>query len=217
MFFSTTLDGNAGQLARRYTTDPARHEVDDERPTVDETDHRFIAVDEHHKLDKLVDVLNQERQLALVFVRTKRGAERLKARLASRGISCLALHGDMTQAARERALERFAGGKVTVMVATDVAARGLDLDHISHVINYDPPQGHKDHLHRVGRTARAGRSGTGITFVAPSQQQEVSAVARQLELKDDFEAAGLQVQRAAVVFSSRGRRSMMRPQRKRKF
>jgi superfamily II DNA/RNA helicase len=218
MFFSATLDGTVGHLARAYTRDPAKHEIADERPTVEEAHHRFIPVDEHGKLEKLVEVLaDPERDLALVFTRTKRGADRLKIRLASKGVKALAMHGDLTQAARERALERFGKGKVDVMIATDVAARGLDLDGITHVINYDPPMGHKDYVHRVGRTARAGRSGVGITFVTSMQQQDVSVIASHLELKDEYQAEGLKVQAPAVVFSSHGRRSMMRRQRKRRF
>jgi len=218
MFFSATLDGTVGYLARAYTNDPARHEIVDERLTVEEANHRFIPVDEHGKLEKLIEVLSDsERDLALVFTRTKRGADRLKMRLTAKGIKALAMHGDLTQGARQKALERFGSGKVDVMIATDVAARGLDLDGITHVINYDPPQDFKDYVHRVGRTARAGRAGTGITFVAPMQQQEMSVIASHLKLKDEFQAEGLKVQAPGVVFSSHGRRSMMRPQRKRRF
>jgi ATP-dependent RNA helicase RhlE len=217
MFFSATLEGTVGYLARAYTENPAQHEVEEERPTVEEADHRFIPVAEHGKVDKLVEVLKEDRQLALVFVRTKRGADRLKVRLASKGVVALAMHGDMTQMARERAMERFSTGKVDVMIATDVAARGLDLDDISHVINYDPPGGYKDYVHRVGRTARAGRAGTGVTFVSPTQQQDMSVIARHLKLKDEFQAEGLELQAPAIVYSSHGRRSMMRPPRKRRF
>jgi superfamily II DNA/RNA helicase len=174
-------------------------------------------VAEHGRVDKLVEVLREDRELALVFVRTKRGADRLKVRLATKGVTALAMHGDMTQTARERAMERFSSGKVDVMIATDVAARGLDLDGISHVINYDPPGGYKDYVHRVGRTARAGRAGTGVTFVSPTQQQEMSVIARHLKLKDEFQAEGLELQAPSIVYSSHGRRSMMRPQRKRRF
>jgi superfamily II DNA/RNA helicase len=114
-------------------------------------------------------------------------------------------------------LDRFAAGKVDVLVATDVAARGLDLDDITHVVNYDPPRDHKDYVHRVGRTARAGRGGAGVTFVSPAQLGEVSAVARQLDLKDEFAAGGLQMTAPATVFSSKGKRSSMRSRTKRKF
>jgi superfamily II DNA/RNA helicase len=217
MFFSATLDGTVGHLAKAYTHDPVRHEVADERPAIEDADHRFIKVGEHDKVTKLVEILEEERGLALVFVRTKRGADRLEHRLKTKGIEARALHGDMTQAARQRALDRFAAGKVDVLVATDVAARGLDLDDITHVINYDPPRDHKDYVHRVGRTARAGRSGAGVTFVSPAQLGEVSAVARQLELGDEFQAGGMTMTAPATVFSTKGRRSSMRSPRKRRF
>jgi superfamily II DNA/RNA helicase len=217
MFFSATLDGLVGHLARAYTSDPVRHEIRDTRPTIAQADHRFVPVNDHGKLEELVKVLGEERGLALVFVKTKRGADRLRTRLASKGVPALALHGDMNQAARERALERFSTGKVDVLIATDVAARGLDLDNITHVINYDPPRDHRDYLHRVGRTARAGRSGAGVTFVAPGQRQEMSSIARRLQLKDEFQADGLSLVAPQRVYSSRGARSMMQPRRKPRF
>jgi len=132
-------------------------------------------------------------------------------------VRALAMHGDMTQGARERALERFASGKIDVLIATDVAARGLDLDDISHVINYDPPNDHKDYVHRVGRTARAGRTGIGVTLVAPAQLEDVGDIARRLSLGDEFQEKGLKLSAPRRVYSSHGRRSMMRSQRKRRF
>jgi ATP-dependent RNA helicase RhlE len=217
MFFSATLDGVVGHLARAYTTDPVRHEVTDPRPTIETAEHRFIPVDEHSKLDRLIEVLAEKRELALIFVRTKRGAERLRFRLERKGVQALALHGDMSQVARSRSLERFDAGKADVLVATDVAARGLDLDGISHVINYDPPRDYKDYVHRVGRTARAGRTGTGVTFVAASDRQELSVIASALKLKDEFQSEGLKLAPPRRVYSSRGSRSMMRPRVKRRF
>jgi superfamily II DNA/RNA helicase len=217
MFFSATLEGVVGGLARAYTKDPVEHEVKETRPTIELANHRFIPVEDHARLEKLIELLNEERGLALVFVRTKRGADRLSVRLKAKGVHALSMHGDMTQGARERALERFSSGKIDVLVATDVAARGLDLDDITHVINYDPPNDHRDYVHRVGRTARAGRTGAGVTFVAPSQLQEISAIARQLKLSDEFEAEGLKLASPQRVFSSHGRRSKMRAPRRRRF
>lgn len=216
MFFSATLDGVVGHVARAYTTDPAKHELVDSRPTIQSADHRFIPVDESKKLDRLVEVLQEERKLALVFVRTKRGADRLRVRLAAKGVRALTLHGDMSQGSRDQAIKRFATGKVDVLIGTDVAARGLDLDGISHVINYDPPRDYKDYIHRVGRTARAGRAGSGVTFVAPASQQEMSAIARQLKLGDEFQAAGMELSKPRLVYSSRGNRSMMRSRPRRR-
>jgi ATP-dependent RNA helicase RhlE len=217
MFFSATLEGVVGHLAAAYTTDPVLHEAVARRIVIEEAEHRFVPVDDHRRLESLVDVLSEDRGLALVFVRTKRGADRLQLRLKSRGVPALAMHGDMNQAARERTLERFVTGKVDVMIATDLAARGLDVDGISHVINYDPPQDPKDYLHRVGRTARAGRSGMGVTLVSPGQEREMSVVARALKLEGEFQADGLKLAAPQRVYSSHGARSMMRPPRRRRF
>ncbi|HET6790978.1 MAG TPA: DEAD/DEAH box helicase, partial [Actinomycetota bacterium] len=166
MLFSATLDGAVGRLAARFIEDPVRHEVAGHHgPLVTEARHRFVAIDHQGKSRALVRELAADRGLTLVFVRTKRGADRLAKTLRAEGFRVGALHGGMAQGARERALGHFAAGANDVLVATDVAARGLDLEHITHVINFDPPADEKDYLHRVGRTARAGRTGTGITFV----------------------------------------------------
>jgi ATP-dependent RNA helicase RhlE len=143
-----------------------------------------------------------------VFVRTKRGADRLVQKLAREEVDAVAMHGDMTQNARERALARFRSGKVKTLVATDVAARGIDLSDITHVINFDPPEDDKGYVHRVGRTGRAGRDGAGITFVLPEQQDDVSRVAMRLGHRDQFEREGMTVARPRKVYTSRrGRRS----------
>jgi ATP-dependent RNA helicase RhlE len=209
MLFSATLDGAVGRLAQAYTSNPSRFEAElPSRHADGAVEHEFVAVTSADKLERLIDVLGEERGLALVFVRTKRGADRLAHRLRARGIEAAAMHGDMTQGARERALERFRGGKVTTLVATDVAARGLDLDAISHVINYDPPEDGKGYVHRVGRTGRAGRSGQGITLVLPEQQAEVSRVATMLGHREQFEATGMKTARPKLMYTSRrGRRS----------
>jgi superfamily II DNA/RNA helicase len=160
------------------------------------------------KLDRLVEELESERDLALVFVRTKRGADRLSRKLQARNVPALALHGDMSQGQRERALDRFRSGSVTTLVATDVAARGLDLSDITHVINYDPPEDDKGYVHRVGRTGRAGRGGRGITFVLPEQQTDVGRVAGRLGHGEQFAREGMRAGRAKLVYSGRrGRRS----------
>ena len=151
-----------------------------------EANHRFVSVEHPQKTNALVRELAGDRGLTLVFVRTKRGADRLAKRLRTDGFRVGALHGGMTQPARERALGHFASGDHDVLVATDVAARGLDLDDISHVINFDPPEDEKAYVHRVGRTARAGRTGTGITFVTPDQRAEVGKMAKQLKLHAEF-------------------------------
>jgi len=215
MFFSATLEGAVGHLAARYTRHPVRHEIEAARRTVDEAEHRFIPVTEAGKVDALVELLQAEPGLALVFVRTKRGADRLAVKLEARGVAVAAIHGDLTQAARERALAAFHAGKVTTLVATDVAARGWDVEGIAHVINYDPPADDTGYVHRVGRTARAGRSGTGVTLVTPDQQGDVSRIAARLHLADEFRKEGMAVAPPRVVFSSRGRRSALRRPRRR--
>jgi superfamily II DNA/RNA helicase len=220
MLFSATLDGEVGRLAARFTQDPVRHEVREPRPVVSEAVHRFVAVDPGEKMDVLARELAGERGLTLVFVRTKRGADRLARQLKARGFGAQAMHGDMSQAARERALTRFTSGQADVMAATDVAARGLDLEHISHVVNFDPPADDKAYVHRVGRTARAGRTGTGVTFVTPDQQAEVAQIAKVLELHREFADAGLQgqppAQRQPAARRPDGRRRTNGPSRRRR-
>jgi ATP-dependent RNA helicase DeaD/ATP-dependent RNA helicase RhlE len=208
MFFSATLDGEVGELAREYTDHPARHEASfaAERRS-GEVEHRFVPVTAETKVDTLTDLLAGERGLALVFVRTKRGADRLVQRLKRKDLHAVALHGDLSQKQRERALRRFESGEVSTLVATDVAARGLDLDEITHVINFDPPDEHTAYVHRVGRTGRAGRAGVGVTLVLPEQQAEVSRVARLAGHQEQFANEGMKVAPARVVYSSRRRGS----------
>jgi superfamily II DNA/RNA helicase len=219
MFFSATLDGAVGNLARAYTRDAVLHEVESVSETAEGVEHRFVQVSAHGKIDVLIDLLEHDGELTLVFVRTKRGADRLVHKLKQKGVRAEALHGDMTQGARQRALERFEAARVDVLVATDVAARGLDLRGISHVVNYDPPQDDKGYVHRVGRTARAGGTGTGITLVTADQQGDVGRMAARLELGEAFEEEGMKVVPPRVVFSAsaKGRRSGLRPPRRRTF
>jgi ATP-dependent RNA helicase RhlE len=209
MLFSATLDGEVGELAREYTHDASRFEALRDGAAEDGVvEHGFVAVTADGKVDTLVELLEAEPGLSLVFVRTKRGADRLTQKLNRRNINAAALHGDMAQSARERALERFRSGKVTTLVATDVAARGLDLEAIEHVINFDPPEDDKGYTHRVGRTGRAGRAGRGSTLVLPDQQADVSRVAMLAGHKEQFESTGMQTARAKLVYTSRrGRRS----------
>ena len=218
MFFSATLDGQVGHMARAYTNNAVLHEVQSTIETVEAADHRFIPVTQADKTAKLVELIREQGGTTLVFVRTKRGADRLAYRLRKQNLRAVAMHADLTQAARRRALEQLVSGKADVLVATDVAARGLDLDNIEHVVNFDPPGDAKDYVHRVGRTARAGRSGTGTTLVLPDQQHEVSRMAARLKLNEEFETHGMTVAPPQIVYSShKGRKSMMRPRPKRKI
>ncbi len=192
LFFSATLDGEAGKIAEAFTVEAARHEhAPPERP-ITEMEHRFIDTRGGDKVNLLLDVLEQEeRGLAIVFVRTKHGADRLARRLDQAGVNAGAMHGGKTQGQRERALSAFERGKIDVLVATDVAARGIDIDDITHVINYDAPEDREAYVHRIGRTGRAGRTGTGMTFVAPDQVGDVAEIVRELGLEERYEAAGL--------------------------
>jgi superfamily II DNA/RNA helicase len=219
MFFSATLDGEVGELARKYTLNPSRYDAQvPAHLELGDTEHHFVPVSAENKVETLVDLLNADRELALVFVRTKRGADRLVHRLRRLNVDAVAMHGDMSQGARERALSRFESGKVKTLVATDVAARGLDLDDITHVINFDPPADDKGYLHRVGRTGRAGRDGTGITLVLPEQQADVSRVARHLGETEQFVQAGMQVAPKTLVYSGRrGNSRWNSPRQRRKI
>jgi superfamily II DNA/RNA helicase len=190
LFFSATLDGEAGRIAKAYTQQPRRHEHVPERGKHRKADieHRFVAVERDERLEVLRGHLDDEkRDLTLVFVRTKRGADRLAKRLKAAGVDALAMHGDKTQGQRERALKSFEAGKVTTLIATDVAARGLDVDGITHVIQFDPPVDAETYTHRVGRTGRAGQTGIGITFVGGEHRRDVGKIARQLRLERELE------------------------------
>ncbi|MGO9902145.1 MAG: DEAD/DEAH box helicase [Solirubrobacteraceae bacterium] len=184
LFFSATLDGEAGVIAKRYTHDAVvrEHGASGRRACVD-IEHRFVEVGDEQRVTALVEQLRPKRDLALVFVRTKRGADRLVKHLAAHDVQAVAMHGNKSQRQREQALARFQSGEVDTLVATDVAARGIDVSGISHVINFDPPDDSEMYVHRIGRTGRAGASGIGITLVAPGERNDVSQMARQLGLE----------------------------------
>jgi superfamily II DNA/RNA helicase len=197
LFFSATLDGETGRIAKAYTRDATRHEHTP--PQTHESvvvEHRFVAVENDRRVEVLVHELSGERDLALVFVRTKRGAGRLVKRLGTLGVEAAAMHGDKSQRQREQALAHFQSGTVDTLVATDVAARGIDVARISHVINFDPPEDRDAYVHRVGRTARAGRPGIGITLVGADQRREVSALAHGLGIDHGLGSAGALEDRA---------------------
>jgi ATP-dependent RNA helicase RhlE len=193
LFFSATLDGEAGKVAEEYTTDPVRHEHIASTQRLDDVEHRFVAVERESRVDTLIRELKTERDLALVFVRTKRGADRLAKRLGTSGVQAASMHGDKSQRQRERALADFEAWRVDVLVATDVAARGIDVEGISHVINFDPPEDREGYVHRIGRTARAGNTGVGVTFVGAEQARDVRKIASELRLEDEFDKSGMHV------------------------
>ena len=191
LFFSATLDGEAGRVATEYTRDPAIHERGPtaRRAAID-VEHRFLAVEHDDRLDALVAELRRDRELTLVFVRTKHGADRLVKRLRAHGVEALAMHGNKSQRQREQALARFESGEVDTLVATDVAARGIDVSGISHVINFDPPADGETYVHRIGRTGRAGAKGIGITLVGPAEHHDVSRLASGLGLEHGLPGTG---------------------------
>ena len=183
LLFSATLDGAVTKLAKAYTRDARRHEHRPAPAHHGRVHHRFVHLAHEHKVDRLVAELRADKGArTLVFVRTKRGADRLVKRLARQNVTAVAMHGDKSQSQREKALARFDAGAVATLVATDVAARGIDVAGITHVINYDAPAAADDYVHRIGRTARAGADGTGITFVVDDQAADMAAIAAQLGL-----------------------------------
>jgi ATP-dependent RNA helicase RhlE len=193
MLFSATLDGAVADLVRRYTTEAVRYTAAPRAGAArGEIEHEFVAVTQDTKIERLVEKLGGGPGLTLVFVRTKHGADKLARKLSRQhGVQTVVMHGNMSQNARERSLAQFESGRVSTLVATDVAARGLDVDDITHVINFDPPHTGDDYVHRVGRTGRAGRSGTGVTFVTPEQSADVRRLATSLGHGDAFAASGL--------------------------
>ena len=182
LLFSATLDGAVDRLVSRYLTDPVLHEVASPHTTVEAMEHRFLEV---HQMDrvKVCAAICRNVDKALVFVRTKHGADRLVEQLGKEGVRAGAIHGDLRQANRERTLKDFAEGKLHVLVATDVAARGLDIDAVDVVIHFDPPEDHKAYLHRSGRTARAGEAGMVVTLVQWNQVLEVERIQTRIGLR----------------------------------
>ena len=181
MLFSATLDGDVGHLIRHYLKDPVEVAIDSATDTVGTMHHLFLAV---HHMDKarVVGSIAKGVPRLAVFCQTKRLCDKVAAALQDLGVDASAIHGDLPQVARERALRQFAEGKLAVLVATDVAARGLDIDDIGAVVHYDPPKDAKDYLHRSGRTARAGRDGWAVTLVEYNQHTQMRILQRTLRL-----------------------------------
>jgi superfamily II DNA/RNA helicase len=207
LFFSATLGGEAGRLADAYTRRPRRHEHAPDAQPGPLVEHRFVPLVHEAKVDRLVEALGEgDRGLTLVFVRTKRGADRLVKRLGAQGVEAVALHGNKSQNQREKALQRFESRRVDTLVATDVAARGIDVEGITHVVNFDAPEDRDGYVHRTGRTGRAGRDGVAITFVLGEQAEGMGAIARGLGLARDFERGGFAPHAQAGPVRSAGRR-----------
>lgn len=182
LLFSATLDGAVDRLVKRYLSDPVFHEVASATQTVSAMEHRFLQV---HQMDKVkvAAAICRGQDKSLLFVRTKRGADRLVEHLGKEGVRAAAIHGDLRQANRERALADFSTGKLPVLVATDVAARGLHIEGVDAVIHFDPPEDHKAYLHRSGRTARAGKAGVVVSLALWNQLVEMEVIQRRLGLR----------------------------------
>ena len=181
LLFSATLDGVVDTLIKRYQADPVMHEVISEEVTVDQMQHRFLAVHDMDKVRvaaKIVGSVNR----TIIFVRTKRAADRVAGDLRREGVDAASIHGDLRQSHREKALKDFSDGKLRALVATDVAARGIHVDDIDVVIHYDPPEDHKDYVHRSGRTARAGESGVVVTLVMWNEELPVKRLLKRLKI-----------------------------------
>ncbi len=180
LLFSATLDGVVGNLARRLTRDPARVQVATTRTQHAAIEQRQLHADGFAHKGRLLDALLRDTALgqAIVFTSTKRSADDLAATLIDRSFTAAALHGDMPQRDRNRTLHQLRDGRLRVLVATDVAARGIDVAGITHVINFDLPKQAEDYVHRIGRTGRAGRSGIAISFVGPEEHRQMKNIER---------------------------------------
>lgn len=178
LLFSATLDRGVDRLVRAYLTDPALHAVAPAAAPVESMDHQVFTVSTDDKLPVAAQLAARPGR-TLIFVRTKHGADRLAKQLGREGVDAGAIHGNLTQSARQRALEAFTAGSPRVLVATDVAARGIHVDDVDLVVHFDPPNDHKDYLHRSGRTARAGSSGTVVSLVQPAQLRDLAKLHQQ--------------------------------------
>jgi ATP-dependent RNA helicase DeaD len=175
--FSATMPGPVHRVATRYLKDPIEIRIKAKTSTVDTINQRYWQVTGMHKLEALTRILEvEEFDAMIIFVRTKNATAELAEKLEARGYSSSPLNGDMNQAAREKAIQRMKKGKLDILVATDVAARGLDIERISHVVNYDIPYDTESYVHRIGRTGRAGRKGEAILFVSPREKRMLFAI-----------------------------------------
>ncbi|MDC0937338.1 DEAD/DEAH box helicase, partial [Pirellulales bacterium] len=177
LLLSATVAPAIERLAQRYMHNPEVMDFSPKGKSVDTIEQRYFTIDQQRKFDLLVTLLRRETpEQAIVFCRTKRGADRVNRRLAQKiqGVDCI--HGDMQQRVRDRVMKDFRAGKSTILVATDVVGRGIDVTNISHIINYDLPQSSDDYVHRVGRTGRMGREGIAFSFVTPEQGNELTRI-----------------------------------------
>ena len=186
LLFSATLDGDISQVVKEFQHDPKRHEsqTDADEPDID---HKFWMVSRNDRVETIAQLVNNYERIIL-FCRTKHGCDRLAKQLDNSGVRSSIIHGNKSQAQRERSLEEFRRGRSNVLVATDVAARGIHIDDAPCVVHFDPPADHKDYIHRSGRTGRAGSKGVVISMVESSQKRTVNKLARDAGVEADFVA-----------------------------
>ena len=184
--FSATMPPPVSKLAESYMYDPVTIRIAPKKLTVDAIAQAFIEVSGREKTQRLIEVLKaEEPEQAIIFCRTKIGTARLDRELRDKGMRVKALHGDMSQGQRDGVMLAFKGRRLPLLVATDVAARGLDIDHVTHVINYDLPNNPEIYVHRIGRTGRVGRTGRAVTFVTPAQREEIGVIERHAKTRID--------------------------------
>ncbi len=181
LLFSATLDGDIAKLSKRYQNDPVRHEAASVETDALDAVHHFWLVQHHDRTQHTADLI-EESGKSIVFTRTRRGADRLAKQLDKLGVRAVAMHGGRSQNQRQRALDAFSSGKARALIATDVAARGIHVDDVASVIHFDPAGDHKDYLHRSGRTARAGATGTVVTLVTHEQKRDVLKMQRAIDI-----------------------------------
>ncbi len=183
MLFSATMPPPIARLAETYMYNPETISITPKKLTVDAIEQAYVLVDEKSKTDKLIEILREEEpEQAIVFCRTKIGTSRLDKRLRDKGFQVKALHGDLSQGQRDGVMISFKEHKSPLLVATDVAARGLDIEHVTHVINFDLPNNSEIYVHRIGRTGRVGRTGRAITLVTPKQKGDLEQYERELKI-----------------------------------
>jgi ATP-dependent RNA helicase RhlE len=189
MCYSATLDASIREIVRDYVNNPVRIEIGTTSKPSDRVELRIYTVMQDQKLAQLDKMLKEEEGTYLVFSRTKHGADRIARKLEKLGHQTEVIHGDRSQSQRTAALRNFTMGKARILVATDVAARGIDVSHIAHVVNYDLPNGSDDFVHRIGRTGRAGAKGVATTFVTPLEKGDARKLERELKIKFQWHEA----------------------------
>lgn len=189
LLFSATLDGDIAQLSRAYQIDPVTHEAGTVNSEKVEAEHQFWLVDRDNRLEHTASLISRSGK-SIVFTRTRHGADRLARQLHKLGVHAVAMHGGRSQNQRNRSLRAFSKGDAVALVATDVAARGIHVDDVATVIHFDPAQDHKDYVHRSGRTARAGATGTVISMVMSDQRKTVARMQREMGMKVGVDRPG---------------------------